>query len=74
VNRKQAVQQLEDFARYLMGQLPSEDWRDFAHDASFRVMRLSQQRTSESGRYHVEKPKFPEDADTEPPPQPEKKA
>lgn len=73
MNRQQAVKQLEDFARYLMGQLHSDDWRAFAHDASFRVMRLSQEKTSQSGRYHVQKPELPEDADTEPPP-PEKKA
>lgn len=73
MNRKQSVQQLKDFARYLMGQLPANEWREFAHDASFEIMRLSQEKTSESGRYHVEKPKFREDADTERP-EPEKKA
>lgn len=73
MNRKQSVQQLKDFARYLMGQLPANEWRDFAHDASFEIMRLSQEKTSQSGRYHVQKPDLPEDADTEPPP-PEKKA
>lgn len=36
-------------------------------------MRLSQEKTSQSGKYHVQKPKYSEDADTEPPP-PEKKA
>jgi len=73
MTRKQSVQQLVNFARYLMGQLPANEWREFAHEAAFEIMRLSQEKTSQSGRYHVTKPDFLEDADTEPPP-PEKKA
>jgi hypothetical protein len=54
MNRDEAEVMAEMFARFLMDQLPANEWRDFAHGASIRIMKLSGEKTSKSGSYKLQ--------------------
>ena len=64
---------VEDFARFMMAKhIPADEWGNFARNASFRLMKLANEKTSASGSYRIKyedpskKPTIPAPS-TEPP-------
>jgi hypothetical protein len=60
---------VESFARWLMGEIPAEEWRTFTNNASVRIVKLSGEKTSKSGSYKLTAPVSPY-SDTQPPKRP----